>query len=151
MMSALTALLAFGPIIPRPLAAPNRTRWALTETESTREPLVIFTARKQNAQLPATYVVFDLLYDRFESLLVAVGLATERAPGTAGEVDATISQSKVGPLARRRRLGKALFAEVRRLGLEGMMAKCLTCCYRPGRRTDAWIKIKPREAKKPLS
>jgi len=54
------------------------------------------------------------------------------------------SQGVVGP-------GKAFFAEVCRLGLEGMMAKRLTSCYRPGRRTDAWIKIKPREAKKPLS
>jgi ATP-dependent DNA ligase len=30
-------------------------------------------------------------------------------------------------------------------------ARRLVSRYRPGRRSEAWIKIKPREAKKPLS
>jgi ATP-dependent DNA ligase len=46
------------------------------------------------------------------------------------------SQGVVGP-------GKAFFAEICRQGLEGMMAKRLVSRYRPGRRTGAWIKIKP--------
>jgi ATP-dependent DNA ligase len=90
--------------------------------------------------LPATYVVFDLLYDRFESLL-ALPLASRRErleelirryahPGLI------CSQGMVGP-------GKAFFAEVCRQGLEGMMAKQLASRYRPGRRTDVWTKIKP--------
>jgi hypothetical protein len=36
-------------------------------------------------------------------------------------------------------------------GLEGVMAKCLASRYRPGRRTGAWIKIKPKEGKRPIS
>jgi bifunctional non-homologous end joining protein LigD len=40
--------------------------------------------------------------------------------------------------------GQALFEAVCRMGLEGIMAKALTRPYRPGRRTCAWLKIKPR-------
>jgi ATP-dependent DNA ligase len=54
------------------------------------------------------------------------------------------SQGVVGP-------GKAFFAEICRQGLEGMMAKRLVSRYRPGRRSDAWIKIKPKEGKRPIS
>ena len=39
--------------------------------------------------------------------------------------------------------GRTMFAEVCRLGLEGLVAKRLTSPYRPGRRTKDWIKIKP--------
>ena len=91
--------------------------------------------------LPATYVVFDLLYDRFESLL-AVPLITRRKrlekliQGCA-HPRLVFSQGVVGP-------GKAFFAEICHQGLEGMMAKRLASRYRPGRRTDAWIKIKPK-------
>jgi len=35
--------------------------------------------------------------------------------------------------------------------LEGMMAKRLVSRYRPGRRSDAWIKIKPKEGKRTIS
>jgi len=47
--------------------------------------------------------------------------------------------------------GQAFFAEICHQGLEGMMAKRLASRYLPGRRTHAWTKIKPREAKKLLS
>ena len=40
--------------------------------------------------------------------------------------------------------GTALFAQVCRLGLEGVMAKHLSGRYRPGRRSTAWLKIKPK-------
>ena len=75
--------------------------------------------------LPATYVVFDLLYDRFESLLaLPLSVRRERLEKLIQRYPhprLVFSQGVVGP-------GKAFFAEVRRLGLEGMMAKCLTCC-----------------------
>src|SRR5713101_3353540 len=98
--------------------------------------------------LPVTYVVFDLLYERYESLL-AQPLGTRRKrlekliQGCA-HPRLVFSQGVVGP-------GKAFFTEICHQGLEGMMAKRLASRYLPGRRTDAWIKIKPREAKKPLS
>src|SRR5216683_3760882 len=98
--------------------------------------------------LPATYIVFDLLYERFESLLaLPLGRRRERLEKLMqrhAHPRLVFSQGVVGP-------GKAFFAEVCGQGLEGVMAKCLASRYRPGRRTDAWIKIKPREAKKPPS
>jgi ATP-dependent DNA ligase len=98
--------------------------------------------------LPVTYVVFDLLYDRFESLL-ALPLITrrkrlEKLIQGCTHPRLVFSQGVVGP-------GKAFFAEICRQGLEGMMAKRLVSRYRPGRRSDAWIKIKPKEGKRPIS
>jgi ATP-dependent DNA ligase len=98
--------------------------------------------------LPVTYVVFDLLYERYESLL-AQPLGTRRKrlekliQGCA-HPRLVFSQGVVGS-------GKAFFAEICHQGLEGMMAKRLVSCYRPGRRTDAWIKIKPKEGKRTIS
>jgi ATP-dependent DNA ligase len=40
--------------------------------------------------------------------------------------------------------GPALFAAAREAGLEGIMAKKLGSTYAPGRRSDAWLKIKTR-------
>jgi ATP-dependent DNA ligase len=40
--------------------------------------------------------------------------------------------------------GKALYAAVMAQGHEGVMAKHLASTYRPGRRSGAWRKIKPR-------
>ncbi len=117
----------------------------LLSRNQARSPLKIqFLARI----LPVTYVVFDLLYERYESLL-AQPLSTRRErlekliQGCA-HPRLVFSQGVVGS-------GKAFFAEICHQGLEGMMAKRLDSRYRPGRRTGAWIKIKPREAKKPLS
>ena len=91
--------------------------------------------------LPATYVAFDLLYDRFESLLaLPLNVRRERLEKlmrSHSQPRLVFSQGVIGS-------GKAFFAEVCRFGLEGVMAKRLTSCYRPGRRTDAWIKIKPK-------
>jgi ATP-dependent DNA ligase len=98
--------------------------------------------------LPVTYVVFDLLYERYESLL-AQPLGTrrkrlEKLIQGCTHPRLVFSQGVVGP-------GKAFFAEICRQGLEGMMAKRLVSRYRPGRRSDAWIKIKPKEGKRPIS
>jgi ATP-dependent DNA ligase len=110
----------------------------LLSRNQARAPLKIQSLART---LPATYVVFDLLYERFESLL-PLPLSTRRArleklvQGCA-HTQLVFSQGVVGP-------GKAFFAEVCRLRLEGMMAKRMASRYRPGRRTDAWIKIKPK-------
>jgi bifunctional non-homologous end joining protein LigD len=117
----------------------------LLSRNQTRAPLKI---RSLARILPATYVVFDLLYDRFESLL-ALPLSSrrerlEKLMQRYTHSRLVFSQGLVGP-------GKAFFAEVCRLGLEGMMAKRLTSRYREGRRTGAWIKIKPKEVKNPIS
>jgi ATP-dependent DNA ligase len=113
----------------------------LLSRNQARAPLKIQSLART---LPATYVVFDLLYERFESLW-ALPLGTrrkrlEKLMGRYAHPRLAFSQGVVGP-------GKAFFAEVCGQGLEGVMAKCLASRYRPGRRTGAWIKIKPREAK----
>jgi bifunctional non-homologous end joining protein LigD len=98
--------------------------------------------------LPVTYVVFDLLYDRYESLLaqplVKRRNRLEKLIQGCAHPRLVFSQGVVGS-------GTAFFAEICRQGLEGMMAKRLVSGYRPGRRTDAWIRIKPKEGKRPIS
>jgi len=90
---------------------------------------------------PVTYVVFDLLYVDFRSVMVEPLVERRRRLReiVEGLADSGILFSE-GVLGA----GTALFAEVCRLGLEGVMAKRLTSCYRPGRRSRAWLKIKPR-------
>jgi bifunctional non-homologous end joining protein LigD len=88
---------------------------------------------------PATYVVFDLLYDRFVSLLAlplrARRQRLDRVVQACDDPRLAFSEGIVGP-------GRAFFEAVCQKGLEGVVAKRLDGRYRPGRR--AWIKIKPR-------
>ncbi len=89
---------------------------------------------------PATYVVFDLLYDGYQPLLAQpLSERRRRLCQLVEQFDRpelALSEGIVGT-------GRALFAEVCRLGLEGLVAKRLASPYRPGRRTKDWIKIKP--------
>jgi ATP-dependent DNA ligase len=89
--------------------------------------------------LPAAYIVFDLLYHRFESLMAlplrARRRRLERLVRACVSSRLVFSEGIVGP-------GRAFFEAVCRKGLEGVVAKRLDGRYRPGRR--AWIKIKPR-------
>jgi len=91
---------------------------------------------------PVTYMVFDLLYFQGQSLM-ASPLSTRREA----------LQSLIGehplpgvllPEAVRQH-GCRLFAQVVRLGLEGIMAKRKDSKYLPGRRSDLWLKIKVRQ------
>jgi ATP-dependent DNA ligase len=88
---------------------------------------------------PATYVVFDLLYQRFDSHLAlplwARRQRLEKVVRACANSRLVFSEGIVGP-------GRAFFEVVCRKGLEGVVAKRLDGRYRPGRR--AWIKIKPR-------
>ncbi len=92
------------------------------------------------AQLhPATYVVFDLLYADHRSLLgepletrrQALAELVPRLP----DPRLVLSQGVVGS-------GVLFLEEVVKLELEGMVAKRLTSTYQPGRRSDAWTKVK---------
>jgi ATP-dependent DNA ligase len=88
---------------------------------------------------PATYIVFDLLYDRFESLtalpLRARRQRLEAVVRACANPRLVFSEGIVGE-------GRAFFEAVCQEGLEGVVAKRLDSRYRPGRRD--WIKIKPR-------
>ena len=89
---------------------------------------------------PAIYVAFDLPFCRHRSLMdyplarrrEALRTALAGADGKA----LVYSEGVVGP-------GKAFYERVIQEGLEGVVAKRLASPYRPGRRTDAWLKIKP--------
>ena len=93
--------------------------------------------RHKMREVPVGYVIFDLLYldghsttplpysDR-RSLLEGLklkGRFWQTPPSTAGD-------------------GEVILAASKQLGLEGVMAKRLDSSYQPGKRSDAWLKIK---------
>ena len=97
------------------------------------------TARLARSE-PVTYVVFDLLYRDFESIMPRP--LTERREHLGEVVNATpharwaLSESVVES-------GLQFFEEIQKLELEGMVAKRLDSPYLSGMRTEAWTKIKP--------
>jgi len=90
---------------------------------------------------PVRYVLFDLLYHSGRCLsrepLVRRREVLAKACQKLDEVDVRFSEGVVGQ-------GRALYAAVVAQGHEGVMAKHLASTYRPGRRSWAWLKIKPR-------
>ena len=112
---------------------------ALMSREQSRSPLKIRTLARV---LPATFIIFDLLYDGYQSLMKRP-LHERRARlreivKESSQPFFIFSEGIVGQ-------GKAFFQEVSALGLEGLIAKRLSSPYLPGERTDAWIKIKKGE------
>jgi DNA ligase D-like protein (predicted ligase) len=111
----------------------------LQSREQARSPLKIRTLARS---VPATFVVFDLLYERFAPLLWLPLYARRERLGQLvrklKKPQLVLSEGVVGQ-------GKTFFQEACRLGLEGVVAKRLKSPYLPGRRTDAWIKIKRHE------
>ena len=104
--------------------------------DKTRSALKI---RSLSRAQPATFLVFDLLYQRGQSLLQRTllqrRLCLEEVLDCLPNPRLLLSQGLIGA-------GKALFQETHRQHLEGIMAKKLTSSYRPGTRTADWIKIK---------
>ncbi len=95
--------------------------------------------------LPATYVVFDLLYDRYRSLLdQPFSQRRERLDERLGDLGRPQVAFSPGIVVA----GRPLFREACRRGLEGLVAKRLASRYRPGKRTKDWIKIKPPAVRK---
>ena len=92
---------------------------------------------------PATFIAFDLLFERHVALFDEP--LAERRQRLRGIVDRcndarlVMSEGVVGA-------GTAYFGETCKLGLEGVIAKRLDSPYLPGKRTDAWLKIKRQEA-----
>jgi bifunctional non-homologous end joining protein LigD len=92
--------------------------------------------------LPATYIVFDLLYEGFASVM-GEPLPARRAKlqtlvKRAGQPQLVLSEGVIGA-------GKEFFKQVSEHGLEGVIAKRLQSLYAPGQRSGAWIKIKRGE------
>ena len=94
-------------------------------------------AARSAVTAPATYYVFDLL---------ALG-GRDLRPLPLRARNALLSKiaPRLGPIRFADHVethGEALFAEVSRRGLEGMIAKRFDAPYRSGVRSDAWIKVK---------
>ena len=93
--------------------------------------------RRRMKEIPIGYVIFDLLYNDGRSTmhlpyterrrllegLKLKGRFWQTPPATIGDGTTTLEASK-------------------KLGLEGIMAKRLDSTYQPGKRSDAWLKIK---------
>jgi bifunctional non-homologous end joining protein LigD len=89
--------------------------------------------------IPAVYVVFDQLFEDYQSLMdQPLARRRERLAATAagvGQERFILSAGIVGS-------GKAFYEQVVCARLEGVMAKRLSGRYRPGRRSNSWLKIK---------
>ena len=113
---------------------------ALQSRDHAVRPLNI---RFMGAKLPATYIVFDLLYADFRPVMdQPLSVRRERLAKLIKRCDnprLVFSESVIGS-------GKAYFQAVCRQGLEGVIAKRLDTLYQPGKRTGAWLKIKQRHA-----
>jgi bifunctional non-homologous end joining protein LigD len=87
------------------------------------------------------YVLFDLLYDRGRCWL-REPLAVRRA--ALAELCADLADAAVVFSGSVLGSGRAFYAAALAAGHEGVVAKRLASPYRPGRRSPAWLKIKPR-------
>jgi len=111
----------------------------MLQREQARQPRRIARLARD---LPATYVVFDLLYRDGASIcdwkLIDRRDALRDVVATAAEPRIVFSDGIVGE-------GLLFFEEACQRELEGVVAKRLASRYLPGRRTDAWLKIKRRQ------
>ena len=91
------------------------------------------------AEMPATLVAFDLLRDGDEVLLAEPW--TERRARLQRLLRGRLPR---GLLLGESRTGKGetLLADARRTGWEGIIAKRTSAPYRPGKRSDDWLKLK---------
>jgi len=92
---------------------------------------------------PVSYVLFDLLFLGGESVM---GLSFSVRREALREQIATLARPEIVTSEGVIGSGRAYFAEVIKLDLEGVMAKELDSPYLPGKRSRHWLKIKPRKA-----
>jgi bifunctional non-homologous end joining protein LigD len=95
------------------------------------------TIAKVGQAIPATYIIFDLLYLDGRLLLASPYLERRRLL----EDLAPAGPSWQTP-AHKRGEGLEMLAASRAVGLEGILAKRLDSEYEAGKRTGAWLKIK---------
>ena len=117
----------------------GRPDFALLQSrDKTRSLLKIRTLSQVQ---PATFVVFDLLYDNYAPMFDLPLLERrERLQELLRQWCHPRLLFSQGILGK----GQALFQETCRQNLEGIMAKRISSRYRPGRRGKEWLKIKPR-------
>jgi bifunctional non-homologous end joining protein LigD len=93
--------------------------------------------RRRMRDIPATYVIFDLLYLDGHSTL-SLSYEERRELLERLELEGPAWRTP----AYHRGEGKALLGATRELGIEGIVAKKLDCPYQPGARASHWIKVK---------
>jgi DNA ligase D-like protein (predicted ligase) len=95
-------------------------------------------AARARTKQPAVCYVFDCLYLDGRPL---VGEPIERRREWMADAIKSGSSYRVSQVVDD---GEGLFKAAREAGLEGIMAKKRTSPYTPGRRNDAWMKVKTR-------
>src|SRR5215210_734701 len=93
--------------------------------------------RRRAREIPAVYMVFDLLWLDGHSLIDQPYVERRRRLEELG-LDGPAWRTP----AHHPGTGSALLAASREQGLEGIVAKRLDSRYEPGRRTPSWIKVK---------
>ncbi|HEX5587173.1 MAG TPA: non-homologous end-joining DNA ligase [Acidimicrobiia bacterium] len=96
------------------------------------------TARKLAAERPVAYMLFDLLWLDGHSTCELEYRERRRLLESLGLNGATWQTPPAAPGN-----GAAALATAEELGLEGVVAKRLDSAYLPGKRSDAWRKVKP--------
>jgi bifunctional non-homologous end joining protein LigD len=93
--------------------------------------------RQRMADIPVSYIVFDVLWLDGSSVMGEPYVERRRALEKLGLDGAGVQvpASHVGG-------GAALLEATRRQGLEGVVAKRLNSIYEPGRRSRSWTKVK---------
>jgi len=101
----------------------------------------VLGARRRKGSSSATFIVFDILYERYSALMDLT--FAERRERLLAVVEASKSRSM--------RLsegvngsGILLFQRASEQGLEGVVGKRLSSTYSSGRRNGAWVKVKRR-------
>lgn len=90
--------------------------------------------------MPATYMVFDLLYLNGESLM------SEPLVYRSAQLSRILHGDGVVNIVEDFRDGKALFEGTRVTGLEGIVAKNNQSNYQPGKKHRSWFKIKHQQS-----
>ncbi len=90
------------------------------------------------ARQPVGFIAFDLLYRDFQPAMAAP-LRVRRERLLQLDAPEPMVVSEAIPTE-----GRTLYERACARGMEGIMGKRLDSPYRPGRRSDAWIKVKRR-------
>lgn len=97
--------------------------------------------RRRAAEVPVTYVAFDLLY-LDDGLTIELGYEQRRERLMGLELDGDRWQAPAHHVGD----GEGLLEATRQRNLEGIVAKRLGSIYRPGRRSSDWLKVPNRNA-----
>ena len=110
----------------------NKTSFKkLQERNNLKNP---HTIKKLTKKIPVAFIAFDILYENKE--LITLPLEKRQKLLNKYPNNNFFIKSKTY------KNGQKLFNEVKKLGLEGIVAKEKTSLYYPGKRVDSWLKIK---------